>query len=174
MLRFGEGALIFAEREIREVHVAGGRVRLATRDDAEVLTRMRTELWPEGTAEEHSSELQEILSGEARGNKAMTIFVWEAHEGGLAGFLETRLRSHADGCHEGRPVGYVEGWFVSKGHRRRGIGAELLRAAEDWARRQGCRELASDAEIENEVSQRAHEALGFRPGSRVVTYRKSL
>jgi len=151
-----------------------GKVRLATLEDCAALTQMRTQLWPEGSAEEHRRELRAILSGEATGNAAMTIFVWQGSDGSLAGFLETRLRSHADGCHEGKPVGYVEGWFVKEDCRRRGIGAELLRAAEDWARGQGCKEMASDAEIDNEVSQRAHESLGFRGGSRVVTYRKKL
>jgi hypothetical protein len=41
------------------------------------------------------------------------------------------------------------------------VGAELMRSAEDWARAQGCLEMASDALINNEGSLRAHEALGF-------------
>jgi aminoglycoside 6'-N-acetyltransferase I len=135
---------------------------------------MRTQLWPEGSAEQHRRELRAILSGEARGNAAMTIFVWESNEGRLSGFLEARLRSHADGCNEAQPVGYVEGWFVNEQCRQQGIGAALLRTAEDWARSQGCTEMASDAEIENHASQQVHQALGFEAGSRVVTYRKTL
>jgi len=140
----------------------------------EPLTRMRAELWPDGPADEPRREVKTVLSGEASGNAAMTIFVWETSDGMLAGFLEARLRSHADGCAESQPVGYVEGWFVREECRRQGIGAELLSAAESWARGQGCTEMASDAEIANEVSQRAHEAPGFTAGSRVVTCRKVL
>jgi len=154
--------------------MVAGRVRLARLGDWAELTAMRTELWPNGSAEEHARELRAILSGQATGNAAMTIFVFETDDGKLAGFLEARLRSHADGCDESRPVGYVEGWFVRPDHRRKGLGAELLQAAEEWARSQGCREMASDAEVDNHVSQRAHEALGFHPGSRAVTYRKTL
>jgi aminoglycoside 6'-N-acetyltransferase I len=104
----------------------------------------------------------------------LVIFVAEVSDGTLAGFLETRLRSHADGCDESHPVGYVEGWYVSEGWRRQGIGSDLLRAAEDWARRQGCKEMASDTRIDNLVSQRAHEALGFEVAERSVLYRKKL
>jgi aminoglycoside 6'-N-acetyltransferase I len=71
-------------------------------------------------------------------------------------------------------VGFLEGWYVAETHRRRGVGAALLRAAEDWAREQGCTEMASDTWLDNEGSQRAHEALGFEEVDRCVNYRKSL
>ena len=73
-----------------------------------------------------------------------------------------------------RPVGYLEGWYVADAHRREGHGAALLRAAEDWARSQGCTEMASDTWLDNEVSQRAHAALGFEVVDRVVNYKKRL
>jgi aminoglycoside 6'-N-acetyltransferase I len=81
--------------------------------------------------------------------------------GALTGFLEVDLRSHADGCDPARPVGYVEGWFVQEKFRKQGVGRELMRAAEGWAHTQGCREIASDALIDNKDSQHAHEALEF-------------
>jgi len=37
----------------------------------------------------------------------------------------------------------------------------LLANAEDWARSHRCVEMASDAVIENGLSQRAHKALGY-------------
>ena len=92
----------------------------------------------------------------------------------LIGFLEAGLRSHADGCDTSRPVGYIEGWYVSEEFRHRGVGSKLLAAAEDWARAHGCREMASDALIENEGSQRAHEALGYVVVDRCVHYRKTI
>ena len=103
----------------------------------------------------------------------LAILVAETR-GGLAGFLEIDLRSHADGCNPSRPVGYVEGWFVAQEYRRQGIGARLLGAAEDWARSLGCVEMASDTWIDNEGSQRAHEAMGFEVVDRCVHYRKNL
>jgi aminoglycoside 6'-N-acetyltransferase I len=104
----------------------------------------------------------------------MAILVSEDQHGALTGFLEVGLRSHADGCNSARPVGFVEGWFVQKAFRNKGVGAELMRAAEDWARAQGCFEMASDALISNQTSQRAHEALGFEVVDRCVHFRKLL
>jgi aminoglycoside 6'-N-acetyltransferase I len=104
----------------------------------------------------------------------LVIFVAEGKEGRLVGFLEVDLRSHADGCNPSRPVGYIEGWYVAEDHRHRGIGRKLLAKAEDWARSHRCVEMASDAIIDNELSQRAHEALGYEVVDRCVHYRKEL
>jgi len=104
----------------------------------------------------------------------LTIFVAEESAGILVGFLEVDLRSHADGCNPSQPVAYIEGWYVAEDHRHRGIGRKLLAKAEDWARSHRCVEMASDAIIDNELSQRAHEALGYEVVDRCVHYRKKL
>jgi aminoglycoside 6'-N-acetyltransferase I len=149
-------------------------IRRAVPADLERLADLLHALWPESPREEHAQELVAILDGRAPSTLPLVHFVAEAPDGRLIGFLEAGLRSHADSCDTSRPVGYVEGWFVEEGYRCRGVGRQLLAAAEDWARSQGCREMASDALIENQVSQRAHEALGFEPGDRCIYYRKSL
>jgi hypothetical protein len=71
-------------------------------------------------------------------------------------------------------VGYVEGWYVDADVRHQGIGRRLMAAAEQWAVAQGCKEMASDTQIENEVSRTAHQALGFEESSRAVHLRKRL
>ena len=150
------------------------RVRLAQSPDCEALARLRAALWPESSAEEHARELALMLAGEFPGVMPLVILVAQTGDGRLVGFLEVGLRSYADGCSQSYPVGYVEGWYVAENRRRQGIGAELLRAAEDWARGQRCIEMASDTAIGNAVSQRAHEALGFEVVERSVVYRKAL
>jgi aminoglycoside 6'-N-acetyltransferase I len=149
-------------------------VRLAQPSDRDRLASLRSALWPESSTAEHASELIPILSGNAPVTMPLVILVAESSGSDLVGFLEIDLRSHADGCNPSRPVGYVEGWFVAQEYRRQGIGAKLLAAAEDWARSQGCVEMASDTWIDNEVSQRAHEAIGFEVVDRCVHYRKTL
>lgn len=49
-----------------------------------------------------------------------------------------------------------------------------MRASEDWARGLGCVEKASDALIDNQASQKAHQALGFAEVDRCVHFRKNL
>jgi aminoglycoside 6'-N-acetyltransferase I len=151
-------------------------IRPAQASDLEQLARMVEALWPRSSAEEHSQELRLLLEGKADLVLTMPlrIFVAEASDGRLAGFVEVDLRSHADGCDPSRPVGYIEGWYVAEAHRGHGVGKKLVAKAEDWARRHGCVEMASDVIIDNESSQRAHEALGYEAVDRCVHYRKKL
>jgi aminoglycoside 6'-N-acetyltransferase I len=131
-------------------------------------------LWPDTSAEDHGRELDLLLSSGRSGILPAQILVSQAADGTLTGFLHVGLRSHADGCDPAHPVGFVEGWFVYPSLRNQSIGKALMHAAEDWARREGCLEMASDTWIDEEISQKAHEALGFEIVDRCVHFRKRL
>lgn len=150
------------------------KIRKARSSDLDRLAAMRAALWPDDTAEGHAKEIATILSGAWPGVYPFAIFVAETDDGAAIGFADVTMRSYADGCDPARPVGYLEGWFVEEAHRRKGAGAALLRASEEWARSLGCTEMASDTWQDNEVSQRAHESLGYEVVDRVVTFRKAL
>lgn len=149
-------------------------VRLAQPRDLRALAQLLAALWPESPVEEHARELELILAGKAPGTLPLVIFVAEDQDGALIGFLECGLRSHADSCNPSHAVGYVEGWYVAEEHRRRGIGKSLLAAAEEWARSLGCVEMASDAVMDNVLSQDVHQRLGFEIVERSVLFRKAL
>ena len=70
------------------------------------------------------------------------------------------------------PVGYLEGIFVLPEHRRRGIARRLVEACQSWAQLQGCKEFASDCELDNLESQRFHQAYGFAEVNRIVCFLK--
>jgi aminoglycoside 6'-N-acetyltransferase I len=93
--------------------------------------------------------------------------------GDVVGFAELSIRSYAEDCVTDH-VAYLEGWYVVPEARRRGVGSALVRAAEEWARSQGCTEFASDALIDNEVSAAAHRALGFQETVQIRCFRKVL
>ena len=150
------------------------KVRQAEISDQHELARMRTLLWPDASLEEHRRELDAILRSRMNGTLPMAVLVAQSQDGTLAGFLEVSLRSHADGCEPARPVGFVEGWFVRETSRKQGIGRALMRSAEEWSRRQGCLEMASDTWVDDERSISAHQALGFEVADRCVHFRKSL
>lgn len=149
-------------------------IRHARQSDAEELTEMRTQLWPDALPEEHRKEVHGFLSGTIVWTTPTATLVAQDESGRVIGFLEVDLRSHADGCDPAQPVGYIEGWYVREEFRAQGVGRQLVRAAEDWARQLKCVEMASDVLIDNDGSQRAHAALGYEVVDRCVHYRKTL
>lgn len=143
-------------------------VRRATVDDKQEWLRMRLLLWPDIGPGDLTNEMDGMLAD------AMTpVFVLARPEGGLGGFLEAGTRKYAEDCVTS-PVGYIEGWFVDEDLRGQGYGGQLVRAAEDWARSQGLKEMASDTWLDNEVSIRAHFALGFHEAERLIHFAKTL
>ena len=142
--------------------------KIVRTDDAEWL-RMRLALWPHEPADGHRAEMEEQLDNA----KLFSVFVAARGDGTLGGFLEAALRAYADGC-DTKPVGYIEGWYVDEDLRRQGIGAELVKAAEQWAILQGCKEMASDCLIDNDVSYHAHLALGYQEVERLIHFKKNL
>ncbi|MEZ5977553.1 MAG: GNAT family N-acetyltransferase [Planctomycetota bacterium] len=129
----------------------------------------RERLWPDFSRDELSEDERRAVADSDAGCALVAVDA----SGAFLGFVEVTLRPFAEGCAT-RPVGYVEGWWVEPEHRGRGVGRALVAAAEDWSRARGCREIASDTEIFNDVSRRAHAALGFEEVDRVVLFRKEL
>ncbi|MGD9628134.1 MAG: aminoglycoside 6'-N-acetyltransferase [Pyrinomonadaceae bacterium] len=131
--------------------------------------RLRKLLWDENDDSDHQSEMLDILEH----SDTQLVMVADLGDGRLIGFLEASIRPFAEDC-ETDHVGYLEGWYVMPEHRRLGVGRELVRNAENWARQKGCTEMASDAEIGNEQSLAAHVGLGYGITSRLVHLRKEL
>ena len=149
-------------------------IRHAQPSDVKSLAEMRALLWPDASVEEHRKEVEAVFNGTLVWNMPTVTLVAQDESGRVIGFLEADLRSHADGCDPARPVGYIEGWFVQEEFRAQGVGKQLVQAAEDWARELKCVEMASDVLIDNDGSQKAHEAMGYEVVDRCVHYRKLL
>ena len=133
---------------------------------------MRQALWPDAAPDELANEAAHYFAQPDQRVFLKMVFVAERGTE-LVGMIELSLRSVADGC-VSSPVPYVEGWFVIDNARRQGAGAALVAASEQWARAQGLSEIASDTQLENHVSERAHKSLGFEEVERAILFRKSL
>lgn len=131
--------------------------------------RLRKHLWDELSDEEHKIEMADIYDH----SETQLILVAETSTGKLIGFLEASVRPFVEDCHS-ENVGYLEGWWIEPEYRRNGVGKNLVKAAENWARSKGCEEMASDSEIGNDVSLTAHLRLGYEETSRLVHLRKDL
>lgn len=131
--------------------------------------RLRSALWPGSHESVHLADIDVFFQGRP---PIAAVLVSPGSDDHLQGFIELSVRPYAAGCVG--PVPYIEGWYVDADVRAQGIGRDLVRAAEQWARERGYTELASDAEWHNRAGQLAHQALGFAEVERAVHFRKSL
>jgi aminoglycoside 6'-N-acetyltransferase I len=143
-------------------------IRRARLEDKNEWQRMRLLLWPHEASESSLSDLDAMLA-----EPTEPVFVAIRENGKLGGFLEGGLRKYADGC-DSSPVAYIEGWYVDEDLRRQGVGGDLVRALESWAREQGYSEVASDTWLDNETSIQAHFALGYEETEKLIHFRKKL
>lgn len=144
-------------------------VRPMNENDIAGWFRLRKLLWDESSDEEHKAEMLDIYEH----TETQLVLLAETSDKKLVGFLEASIRPFVEDCHSDH-VGYLEGWFVEPEYRRYGIGRKLVRSAENWARSKGCSEMASDSEIGNDLSLKAHLKLGYEVTSRLVHLRKDL
>jgi aminoglycoside 6'-N-acetyltransferase I len=131
---------------------------------------LRQALWPHCTREEHLSEMSSFCASPER----YAQFIAYAESGPAVGFIEAAVRTdYVNGTHSS-PIAFLEGIYVVPEARRKGIARALVAVVERWALGVGCRELASDASIENQLSHTVHRALGFQETERVVFFTKPL
>lgn len=130
---------------------------------------LRLKLWPHHDPQENESDLAAFLSGAS----AVKIVFMAFDDDQAIGFVEVSERSVADGC-DNNPAAYIEGWYVDAAYRGTGIGSALIEAAKRWAETNDYTYLASDAELTNVTSRKAHLALGFEEVSQVATFSMKL
>jgi aminoglycoside 6'-N-acetyltransferase I len=134
-----------------------------------ILARLTLYLWPDCILEEEIQHWRRVLPA---GRETAFLAYDEKME--YVGFITLSLRyEYVEGT-QTSPVGYVEGIWVAEGCRKEGVGRKLVEAGEQWSREKGCREMASDAELHNWLSQAFHERLGFEEVNRVVCYKKGI
>ena len=143
-------------------------IRKAGVEDAMTLAKLAIQMWEDNTVEGLTETFAELMSGD----KAACFLAYDGET--AAGFAQCQLRfDYVEGT-ETSPVGYLEGIFVEESCRHHGIASKLLLECQKWAKEQGCREFASDCELDNTDSFKFHMALGFEEAGRVICFRKEL
>ena len=143
-------------------------IRKAEERDLTAAAALAAELWPEHTPEELLPEYRALLK-----NGDGAVFL-ASENGREAGFAQVQLRhDYVEGT-ETSPVGYLEGVYVREEARGRGVAKALLKACEAWAAARGCREFASDCELDNGGSLAFHLHTGFTEANRIICFTKPL
>lgn len=134
----------------------------------ETVAGMAVLMWKNHTVYELTDEFSEIIS------KGNAQFFLKYEEEIPVGFAQCQLRyDYVEGT-TASPVGYLEGIFVKEEYRHKGYAKELLSECERWAEERGCREFASDCEIDNDSSLQFHMAMGFTEANRIICFTKKL
>jgi aminoglycoside 6'-N-acetyltransferase I len=129
---------------------------------------LRCALWPDADREAMAQEAPGMLK------RPDLLVLLARNADAVIGFAEAAIRrDYVNGC-DTSPVVFLEGIYVKPEHRQHGVARRLVAAVEDWAQKQGLKELASDALLENSPSHAMHKALGFSETERVVYFRKPL
>jgi aminoglycoside 6'-N-acetyltransferase I len=131
---------------------------------------LRLALWPDTPRHEHEAEMADFAADPRR------YAQWLARDadGRAVGLAEAALRSdYVTGC-ESSPVVFLEGLYVVPARRRHGIARALVDEVARWGAARGCREMASDTQLDNTRSRAVHHALGFAEAERTVAYVRAL
>lgn len=141
-------------------------IRPVLTQEVDLLAALAAKLWPHHSKEELSEEFCEFLS--------CGIIFAAFEDSQMVGFAQCSLRNdYVEGCSHSL-VGYLEGIFVLEEYRQKGISRQLLSCCEIWAKKQGCREFASDCELDNTQSLSFHLACGFEEANRIICFKKTL
>ncbi|NLX82278.1 MAG: GNAT family N-acetyltransferase [Clostridiales bacterium] len=132
------------------------------------IAALAKQLWDHHEQEELQAEFEHLIK-----DSDCAVFLYTSG-GHAVAFAQVQLRRDYVQGTSTSPVGYLEGIFVEPAHRKQGIATQLVRACQDWARAQGCREFASDCPMSNQDSYRFHLALGFVEAGRIICFQKTL
>ena len=143
-------------------------IRQAATEDLSILAGLAVQMWKEHSVQELIDDFSEIMS------KEDARFFLKYDQDSPVGFAQCQLRhDYVEGT-DSTPVGYLEGIFVKEEFRHKGYAKELLKECEKWAKGKGCKEFASDCELENSNSLQFHLAMGFYEANRIICFTKEL
>ncbi|KYG70969.1 aminoglycoside 6'-N-acetyltransferase [Planococcus maritimus] len=143
-------------------------LKSATLQEAAEAAKLALLLWPDHTLEEFVREMRQLILQD----DSNVFIAYQNDE--VIGFAQCQLRyDYVEGT-SSSPVGYLEGLFVKKEFRKQGFAKKLVDDCEKWSKEKGCREFASDCELENKQSLAMHLKLGFVEANRIICFKKDL
>jgi len=141
------------------------KIRRAKSSDAEQIAALSGQLGYPATAAQIRKRMQGI-----KPDSQHAVFVAESAEDGVIGWvhvsrqplLEVEIRAE------------VNGLVVAEGQRSLGAGARLLAAAEDWARKHGCKGMSVRSNVIRERAHQFYERNGYEHYKTQKSFRKPL
>lgn len=140
----------------------------AKETDAYIVAKLAIKLWENHNLSSLYNDFIEIIK-----NKNNAIYLYIINEKPIA-FAQCSIRhDYVEGT-SSTPVGYLEGIYVEKEHRKKGYARQLVLACEQFARENNAKEFASDCEINNLESLQLHLKLGFIEVNQIRCFNKKI
>lgn len=143
-------------------------IKKASKNDVRIIADLAVLMWTDNSVDDLADEFAELITEDSA-----QIFLKYDNDIPV-GFAQCQLRSDYVEGTETSPVGYLEGIFIMEAYRHRGYAKELLKECEMWAKDKGCKEFASDCEIDNIDSLQFHMAMNFAEANRIICFTKKL
>ena len=140
-------------------------IRRAKSADASQLAVLAGQLGYPATA----AQIRERLRG-IQSEPQHAVFIADSAKHGVIGWLHVSKVPLLDS--ETRAE--VNGLIVAEGQRSLGAGARLLAAAEDWARKHGCKSMSVRSKVIRRRAHKFYERNGFEHYKTQKAFRKSL
>jgi len=143
------------------------KIRRARRGDAERIAQLSGELGYPASAAQVATRSRQL-----KPTSKHAVFVAESPDAatGLIGWVHVSV-AHLLECDIRAEV---NGLIVAEGQRSAGAGAKLLEAAEEWARRRGCRGMNVRSNVIRERAHRFYERRGYEHYKTQKAFRKAL
>lgn len=138
------------------------------KQDSDNVAKLACKLWKDADYTELKSDF-EVISAK----KNEIVYTAYCNEEMIA-FAHCSIRNEYVEGSDSSEVAYLEAIFVEEKYRKVGIATYLIRCCENWAKKKGCCEFASDCDVHNSESRKMHEANGFMEVSTLVHYIKKL
>ncbi len=141
------------------------KIRRAKSADAAQIAALCGQLGYPATAAKMRARLRRIAPASQN-----AVFVADSKKDGVIGWvhvskeplLESDMRAE------------VNGLVVAEGQRSLGAGAQLLAAAEDWARKHGCKSMSVRSNVIRERAHKFYERNGYEHYKTQKSFRKPL
>jgi len=140
-------------------------IRRAKSSDAVRLAELSGQLGYPATAAQIRERFQKIQPASQH-----AVFVADSAKGGVIGWIHVSRQPML----EVEVRAEINGLIVAEGQRSLGAGAKLLAAAEDWARRHGCKGMSVRSNVVRERAHKFYERSGFEHYKTQKSFRKPL
>jgi GNAT superfamily N-acetyltransferase len=141
------------------------KIRRAKSADAAQLAMLTGQLGYPATTAQIRERLRRIQPASQN-----AVFVADAPNAGVIGWLHVSKEPLL----ESEMRAEVNGLVVAEGQRSLGAGARLLTAAEEWARKHGCKEMSVRSNVIRERAHEFYERNGYEHYKTQKSFRKPL